>query len=64
VFKGSPTGLARASGGLSFADIERAIVEALKAMVMQDRPILYPRDILNQIQNRKAELARARKRVR
>jgi AAA+ superfamily predicted ATPase len=63
-FKGSLTELGRVADGLSFADIERAIVEALKAMILEDRSVLSPREIFSQIKIRKAELARASKGVR
>ncbi|MBF0543059.1 MAG: AAA family ATPase [Candidatus Riflebacteria bacterium] len=47
--------------GLSFADIEKNLVEALKSMILEGRQILNKEDILSQVKVFKTSLEKAKK---
>lgn len=59
---GSVASLVKTLAGLSYADIERVIVEAVKTMILQDRTELKTTDITNQLKTFKHMLKTAQKR--
>ncbi|MBC8871870.1 MAG: ATP-binding protein [Planctomycetes bacterium] len=48
-YKGSPPALAKKMSRLSFASIERVVVESVKTMILQDRKELRTRDVIEQL---------------
>lgn len=61
-FTGSVSSLVKTLAGLSYANIERVIVEAVKTMILQDRSELAATDITNQLKTFKHMLETAKKR--
>jgi len=60
---GSITPAVKASQDLSFADIEKAVIDAIKAMILADRRDLKTGDILAELKTIKITTAEARRRA-
>ena len=59
-FNGSIQQIARKTSSLSFADIEKAVVESIKTMILSGRDRLESKDISEQLHNRLRSLRAAR----
>ncbi len=62
VLTGAPTQLVRASGTMSFSDIERATIDAIKTMLLQDRTALGAADIHRELVQWKMVMSASKKR--
>ena len=61
-YEGEMDSVAKKLAGLSFADIERVLVEAVKTQILQDRTSLTPSDVASQLKLFKQMFSMARKR--
>jgi ATP-dependent 26S proteasome regulatory subunit len=61
-FEGSISQSVRAMTSMSFAEIERATIEAIKTMILEHREVLQWRDLQTEVQRRKISTTRAQKR--
>lgn len=59
-FSGSLPGLARKMNTFSFADIKRVVVEAVKTMILEGREQLHAKDVAQQLDSYRKDLARAK----
>lgn len=60
MFEGSQASLVRKLDGMSFADIKRVVIEALKTSILNDRAGLGSEDVAHQIDSFKEDLKRAK----
>ena len=63
VVSGSLASAIKATEGLSFADIEKAAVDAIKTMILSDRRELQASDVLDEVKAIKTTTAKARRRA-
>ena len=59
-YEGSIPNLARVLTSLSYADVERVSIEAVKTMILEERSRLAPSDVMRQLRAFKTALATAR----
>lgn len=62
-FDASPATIAKSMSSLSYADIQRIVVESVKTMILEDREKLQSKDITEQLKIYKAALVAAQKRT-
>jgi SpoVK/Ycf46/Vps4 family AAA+-type ATPase len=62
-FDGSISRAARAMSSMSFAEIERAVIEAIKTMILEHREVLLWKDLQTEIDRRKTSASKARRRT-
>lgn len=62
-FKGSVANLSRSMSSLSYADIEKIVIEAVKTMILDNRDRLESKDIGDQLKNRRGSLLAARSKM-
>lgn len=63
-YNGSTDALAKKTAGLSFAAIERVVVESIKTMILNERDELRPADVTEQLRSFKEAVSAAQRKVK